>query len=1035
MNPTIGVGMIARNAEATLRECLSSFSEHVDQIVVVLAGESTDKTEEVLNKACEDWEYVTPIQVYHFDWIDDFSTARNFAFSKLTTDWFCWFDADDVVQGAENLRQIVLDAEKADIGCLHFPYVYRSNDAGQPTVEQTRERLVKASLGWQWKYRVHEILVTDTPHQVGKPDNIRVIHKATENHTAQYLPILEEMYKEDPNDERTCGILADTYLWMQDFDKAIPMTERAFVMTGNNDVRWTHATDLARIYIKLQDWQQAEQWCFTAMSIHSEYSLPYLLMAAVSWFGYQDSEKAMQYFMDADQPFREEAPLHVRRLREDYTLNRWDVEWRVLMDQEQYKAAWEIMQAAARYRGMSPIVVAKTADPWFFNSWAVFEQNKIEDSVTGALAIVDHLCRRGDTLRARKLLEECLPLTTREDPRIVKAYERIRDFTHHVVSDDDTYAKFYEMNHSTPDIEDPVHCMNGIEYEPYRMNTILARLKARGAKRVLDVGCGAGAPALFLAEHGINVVGLDINSITVKEANRRARKVKTRGKAIFKTGNVETMGPEDLGKFDAVLMLELLEHIHPTKVPLYLSSAEDFLNPGGAVIATTPGMAIGDIPGLWQEFPRDHVQEFSRHDLEKLIMGGVSRRVKQPENLYRIYDPEVSVPGFASWFIEYGWCNPEDVGPNYDKPVTIYVGPGYEKWDPHFPDEKGLGGSETWAIKTAKELASRGHRVMVYAESEGIWDGVVYRHYSKFNPKAETWLCIVSRQLSLLDERPNAKHVLFVAHDVDYGEELTANRLDNMDRYCVLSEWHRNHTMNQYEDEYITENLDHKLTLFSNAIEPEFFKSQTFLDTYAPARVPHSFIWSSSPDRGLDQLLEWWPNILELWPDATLNIYYGWTNADAMMDNRPWLRSFKDRVVRMARDLPGVTWHGRIGQRELAQRAMETQFWVYPSQLPAELGAGEWHETFCITALEMQAAGVIPIMAGVGALSERFYFGSMSDGPLSLGFVLDELERLDKPDADNNIPGFMGYHSLIEDYNWPAVTTRLLDIVEEPALV
>ena len=41
---TIGVGIIARNAGKTIKQCVKSFAPFVDQIVVVLAGESTDNT-------------------------------------------------------------------------------------------------------------------------------------------------------------------------------------------------------------------------------------------------------------------------------------------------------------------------------------------------------------------------------------------------------------------------------------------------------------------------------------------------------------------------------------------------------------------------------------------------------------------------------------------------------------------------------------------------------------------------------------------------------------------------------------------------------------------------------------------------------------------------------------------------------------------------------------------------------------------------------------------------------------------------------
>lgn len=1014
MTPTIGAALIARNAEATLRQCLESLAPHVDQLVIALVGPSTDQTEAIAR------EFTS--EVYQFESADirdgklwDFSSARNFSFSFLHTDWFMWLDADDTLVGGERLRETVEAAERSNIGCLHFLYEYRHDEQGHPTVEQTRERLVKSSLGWSWRYRVHEILESTSPHTVGKPDNIKVVHHASESHSVSYLPILESMYKEDPTDPRILQILGDTYAGAGDFERAKVCLENAFLSTGHDDVRWTIATNLARFYIREKDWPKAEQWCFTAISLHPEYSLSYLLLATISWHGYNDSTRALQYFEDADQDFRTPAPLVVHRQQDDYTINRWDVEWRCYADQEEWVHAWSVIRLALQYRGVGAPTVGKTPDPWFFSAWYVFERMKCEDSVEGTISLVDHLCRRGDTLRARKLMEECLPLPIREDKRIVAAYERIKQFTAHVqLGNDEQYKAFYEGNHNSED------SMNGTDYEPYRMNTILRRLQERGAKKVLDVGCGAGGPAMFLAEHGINVVGLDINEPTVKYANKLARKAKTKGKARFICGSYDTHGPEDLGKFDAVLMLELLEHIHPTQVPFYLSSAEDFLKPGGAVFATTPGMAIGDIPGIWDEFPRDHVQEFSRQDLERLILTGASRRVKKPINLYRIYDPEVSVPGFASWFMEYEWSPPEEPGENWEKPVVIYTGPGLEEWTPQMPDERGLGGSETWAAKTAKELRRRGHPVVVYGMATGVWDGVIYRHHSLFNPAAPfvgatAWLVLVSRQLGALDTRPAAETVLFLAHDVDYGEELTPARLANMDRYCVLSQWQEHHTENQYHGNML-DNVIEKLALFSNAIEPEFFGG----DTHENPKVPHSFIWSSSPDRGLDQLLEWWPSIRNLWPDATLNIYYGWDNVDAMMDSRPWLRPFKQRVLAMSRQ-PGVTWHGRIGQRELAQRAMQTQFWLYPSQLPAELGSGPWHETFCITALEMQAAGVIPIYPDRGALPERFYFGSLvSDEDWSLSYVLEELERWDKLEVPD-------VRHLIE-HDWGFATDLLLDL-------
>lgn len=72
-------------------------------------------------------------------------------------------------------------------------------------------------------------------------------------------------------------------------------------------------------------------------------------------------------------------------------------------------------------------------------------------------------------------------------------------------------------------------------------------------KRVLDIGCGIGGPAVFLArEYGANVVGIDIEQPLVERARRRARKQGLEGKIEFKLVEPGPLGfPDD--SFDFVL--------------------------------------------------------------------------------------------------------------------------------------------------------------------------------------------------------------------------------------------------------------------------------------------------------------------------------------------------------------------------------------------------------------------------------------------------------------------------------------------------
>lgn len=82
----ITLSMIVKNEEKYLRGCLESVKGVVDEIVIVDTG-STDRTLEIAKEF--------NANIYHFDWIKDFSAARNYALDKSTKEWILYLDADE----------------------------------------------------------------------------------------------------------------------------------------------------------------------------------------------------------------------------------------------------------------------------------------------------------------------------------------------------------------------------------------------------------------------------------------------------------------------------------------------------------------------------------------------------------------------------------------------------------------------------------------------------------------------------------------------------------------------------------------------------------------------------------------------------------------------------------------------------------------------------------------------------------------------------------------------------------------------------
>lgn len=99
--------------------------------------------------------------------------------------------------------------------------------------------------------------------------------------------------------------------------------------------------------------------------------------------------------------------------------------------------------------------------------------------------------------------------------------------------------------------------------------------------RVLDVGCGAGDNAIFLAERGFEVTGIDSVGAAIRIAERSARGRKRRPR--FSVGDALALdGLEET--FDAILDSGLLHQFPAARRADYLAGLRCALEPGGRLL-------------------------------------------------------------------------------------------------------------------------------------------------------------------------------------------------------------------------------------------------------------------------------------------------------------------------------------------------------------------------------------------------------------------------------------------------------------------
>jgi glycosyltransferase involved in cell wall biosynthesis len=147
---TVSLCLIVKNEQDTLERCLASTLDLVDEIIIVDTG-STDNTKLIARKYTD--------SIYDFEWIHDFSAARNYSFSKATKDYILWLDADDVFREKDRLKLRALKQSldtSVDSVTMHYHLAF--DDHGNVTSSLRRNRLVKRSCGFRWIGAVHEYL-------------------------------------------------------------------------------------------------------------------------------------------------------------------------------------------------------------------------------------------------------------------------------------------------------------------------------------------------------------------------------------------------------------------------------------------------------------------------------------------------------------------------------------------------------------------------------------------------------------------------------------------------------------------------------------------------------------------------------------------------------------------------------------------------------------------------------------------------------------------------------------------------------------
>lgn len=220
--------MIVKNEEDNLPRCLESVKGIVDEMIIVDTG-STDKTVEIARSF--------GARVFHYEWNNDFSAARNFALNKAGGKWILLMDADDELDknDAYKIKPLLNDNKKD--AYLFETISYVGEKPGIDSLSNLNVRIIRNKPEYRFIGAIHEQILISVLQNGGiaREMPIKVYHYGYLSHNIKdknkrkrNMAILDVELKNDPENPFHNFNMGTEYMALGNDEKAYEHFKKAY---------------------------------------------------------------------------------------------------------------------------------------------------------------------------------------------------------------------------------------------------------------------------------------------------------------------------------------------------------------------------------------------------------------------------------------------------------------------------------------------------------------------------------------------------------------------------------------------------------------------------------------------------------------------------------------------------------------------------------------------------------------------------------------------------------------------------------------
>lgn len=270
-------------------------------------------------------------------------------------------------------------------------------------------------------------------------------------------------------------------------------------------------------------------------------------------------------------------------------------------------------------------------------------------------------------------------------------------------------------------------------------------------------------------------------------------------------------------------------------------------------------------------------------------------------------------------------------------------------WNPILHKNNKISGSEYMAVYLAKEFRDLGFRVFIFGSFEDIenkidyqtiLEGIQYIDNSFFSDFCLSYVVdflVISRFLENLVYYKNVKNVYLWVHDIlPVGDfRFIQIHQEKFKAVIGISEWQKKYMLKH------TGIKDESIYVSRNAIHPKRFLEEI-------EKTPFRFIYTSDPNRGIDNFYEMIPWIKEKYPQSTFYIFGK-------------KEQISSEILTFIEKNDYIHLSPRVSQEQLSIEMKKSDIWLYPCC---------FEETYCISAVEAMASGCLVVSKKIAALCE-----------------------------------------------------------------